>query len=104
MGKELNCHLDPEEEKDIESFAHPSFDPTKMYQEPRILTTLTTSFRFLSSSVEEHFTVFGTDRLTNTRTAIYFISYQMGLNAHFLQHAFLSASSMELLQSSVHLE
>ena len=98
------CSSDAEEGKAREFIPWaPPWPPQNCIRSQRGLTTTIPSFGFLSSSVELYFTVFGTDRLTNTRPAIYYISYQMGLNAHFLQHAFLSASNMELLQSSVHL-
>lgn len=81
----------------------PPWLPQNCTRSQRGLTIMIPSFRFLSSSVELYFTVFGTDRLTNTRPAIYYMSYQIGLNAHFLRHVFLSVSNTELLRSSVHL-
>lgn len=102
--EEWKWSLDPEEGKGRESILWvPLWLPQNCIRSQRGLTTMIPSFGFLSSFIELYFTVFGMDRLTNTRPAIYYISYQMGLNAHVLQHVFLSGSSVELLQSSVHL-
>lgn len=94
-GKEQKWSLHPEEVRESK-LCVPPWLPQNCIRNQRGLTTTIPSYRFLSSSVELYFRVFGTDKLTNT-------SYQMGLNAHFLQLVFLLTSNMELLQSLVHL-